>query len=102
MSMKFEDRENDWLAQEMRREGYVNNRSSLEKDHFKEEMSRDWNAGAISNARQHEIAHRRADASQRRPASQKNPTANIGKLISLIVVITWFIILFIFWMIIWR
>lgn len=55
----WEDRSNDWLAREMRREGYRNNKSSLEMDHAREEASRGWNAGAISNARQHEAIHSR-------------------------------------------
>ncbi len=57
---KWEDRENDWLAREMAREGYRNNRSSLEEDHAREERSHGWNAGAISNAREHEVRHQRA------------------------------------------
>lgn len=56
---EFEDRQNDWLAQEMRREGYVNNTSGLEKDHMKHERSNEWDAGAISNAREHETRHKK-------------------------------------------
>ena len=56
---KIEDRQNDWLAQEMAREGYVNNKSLLEEDHQKHENSRNWDAGAISNAKQHEEIHNR-------------------------------------------
>ena len=55
----FEDRQNDWLSQEMRREGYKNNNSMLVEDHEKHEQSRDWDAGAISNAKQHEEKHQK-------------------------------------------
>ena len=54
---EFEDRQNDWLAQEMAREGYVNNTSGLQKDHERHERSRNWDAGAISNAKEHEERH---------------------------------------------
>ena len=57
---KIEDRENDWLAQEMRREGYFQNKSGLEAQHAKEESSSDWDAGAISNAKEHNERHLRA------------------------------------------
>lgn len=53
----WEDRENDWLAKEMRREGYYNNTSGLERAHQQEEASRGWDAGAISNAQEHEEIH---------------------------------------------
>jgi len=54
---EFEDRNNDWLAKEMSREGYKRNNSMLEKDHQKHEKSLGWDAGAISNAKEHEILH---------------------------------------------
>ena len=54
---EFEDRNNDWLAKEMSREGYKSNNSMLEKDHQKHEKSLGWDAGAISNAKEHEILH---------------------------------------------
>ena len=73
---RWEDREHDWLAQEMAREGYRNNRSSLEKDHAVEEMSRGWNAGAVSNAKEHEERHGRITAMKQAPKPTPKPTAS--------------------------
>ena len=55
--MRIEDRDNDWLAQEMLREGYVKNKNGLKRGHEKEELAKSWEAGGISIKNEHEIAH---------------------------------------------
>lgn len=55
--MRIEDRDNDWLAQEMLREGYVKNENGLKREHKKEELAKNWEAGAISIKNEHETAH---------------------------------------------
>jgi len=93
---EFEDRQNDWLAQEMRREGYVNNTSGLEKDHEKHENSRSWDAGAISNANEHEYLHQKY-ASRRREANRNvNNTNGVVATAIVIFTIAIYIILMIF------
>ncbi len=98
----FEDRENDWLAQEMRREGYVNNRSSLEKDHQKEERSRDWNAGAISNAEEHHDRHQRTDAFRKGVVQQVNRGNKTANFIGVIFILIWLIVFITIMLQIWR
>ena len=83
---EFEDRQNDWLAQEMAREGYVNNTSGLEKDHEKHEKSKDWDAGAVSNARQHEILHQKYSRLEK-----VGNTKNSKTLTTLVVIIILFV-----------
>ena len=87
---RWEDRNNDWLAQEMRREGYTNNRSNLEWDHHLEEQSRDWNAGAISNAKEHEERH------QRFVRREQVNNGFDSKVFSLIIYIAFIILFFVF------
>lgn len=53
----IDDRENDWLAQEMRREGYHGLSSNLDVEHQKEEHSFGWNAGAFAIKQEHAKNH---------------------------------------------
>ena len=74
---EFEDRQNDWLAQEMAREGYVNNTSGLERDHKKHERSKNWDAGAVSNAKEHEILHKKYSKLERNKELDKKSATTI-------------------------
>ena len=58
-----DDRDNDWLSQEMRREGYVGSTSNLDVDHKKDENSIGWNAGALSVKKQHIKEHNKLHTS---------------------------------------
>lgn len=51
------DNPNDWLAQEKRREGYRDGKTSAEIEHEKEESFKGWNSGAVYNAQEHREEH---------------------------------------------
>ena len=84
---EFEDRQNDWLAQEMAREGYVNNTSGLERDHEKHERSKNWDAGAVSNAKEHEILKKYSKLERNKELDKKSATTIIVIVIMLMYLI---------------
>ena len=83
----LDDREHDWLAQEMEREGYVANKSGLAKAHALEEHSRDWNAGAKSNAKEHYDRHQAAQQGRIISQAGKGPEKQISKIATFVFLI---------------
>lgn len=53
----MKDTKSDWLSEELKREGYNKDRTSAQIAHEQEEASRNWDAGAISNANEHAEQH---------------------------------------------
>ena len=97
----FEDRDNDWLAEEMRREGY-NYRAKtsggvLKAAHADEEhmFRADWKTGAVANKAQHERNHARIHSQTgRQQTSQKGIVDAIVTIVFFIIFVLFFIISF--------
>ena len=98
-SWDIEDRNNDWLAEEMRREGYnvrakaaggVLKAAHSEEEHF---FRNDWKTGAVANKRQHEVRH--AAINVRNASGRKSSGSSAAELIVGIVFFIIFVLFFV-------